>query len=288
MYYDPMIAKLVTHAPTREAAIEAQAVALDAFAIGGIQHNIPFLAALMQHPRWRKGELSTGFINEEFPEGFRTPEPKGRIRDTLVAIAATIDHLSNARRRQITHQMQGQNVKFSETRVVRIAGAVERLHVEGDTSGPISIAFLDDAVGVRRQLATLSDWWPGEPVWRGEVGGETVAVQVRPILNGVALAFRGYGAEVKVLTPREAELALLMPDKEAPDTSKLLLCPMPGLVKSISVAVGQETKAGDTLCVVEAMKMENVLRAERDGTVKEIRAKPGDSLAVDAVIMTFG
>ncbi len=288
MYYDPMIAKLVTHAATREAAIEAQSEALDAFAISGIQHNIPFLTTLMQHPRWRKGELSTGFIVEEFPDGFKTPEPKGRIRDTLVAVAAAIDHLSNARRRQITHQMHGQNVKFSETRVVSVAGVAEKLRVEGDVTGPVSIAFFDEAGGVRRQIATLSDWWPGEPVWRGEVGGETVAVQVRPILNGVGLSFRGHVADVRVLTPREAELAKLMPVKLPPDTSKLLLCPMPGLVKSLAVAVGQEIKAGDTLCVVEAMKMENVLRAERDGTVKEIRAKPGDSLAVDAVIMTFG
>jgi propionyl-CoA carboxylase alpha chain len=288
MFYDPMIAKLVTHAPTREAAIDAQSEALDAFAIDGIQHNIPFLAALMQHPRWRKGELSTGFIKEEFPEGFKTPEPKGRIRDTLVAVAATIDHVSNARRRHITHQMQGQNVKFSEARVIRIGESVERLRVEGDMSGPISIAFLDDKGGTRRQIATLSDWWPGELVWQGEVGGEAVAVQVRPVLNGVGLSFRGHAAVVHVLTPREAELAQLMPVKIAPDTSKLLLCPMPGLVKALHVVAGQEIKTGDTLCVVEAMKMENVLRAERDGTVKEIRAKPGDSLAVDAVIMTFG
>ncbi|MFO1172606.1 MAG: acetyl/propionyl/methylcrotonyl-CoA carboxylase subunit alpha [Hyphomicrobiaceae bacterium] len=288
MYYDPMIAKLVTHAPAREAAIEAQSEALDAFAIDGIQHNIPFLAALMQHPRWRKGDLSTGFIKEEFPDGFKTPEPKGRIRDTIVAVAATIDHLSNARRRHITHQMHGPNVKFSEARIITIGDAVERLRVEGETSGPISIAFLDEAGGVRRQIATLSDWWPGETVWTGEVGGETVSVQVRPVLNGVSLSFRGHAAVVHVLTPREAELAKLMPVKVAPDTSKLLLCPMPGLVKAVHVAVGQEIKAGDTLCIVEAMKMENVLRAERDGTVKEIRAKPGDSLAVDAVIMTFG
>ena len=288
MYYDPMIAKLVTHAATRETAIDAQAEALDAFAISGIQHNIPFLTTLMQHPRWRRGELSTGFIKEEFPDGFKSPEPKGRVRDTLIAVAASIDHLSNARRRQITHQMHGQNVKFSETRIVAVAGISERLRVEGDVTGPISIAFFDETGEVRRQIATLSDWWPGEPVWRGEVGGETVAVQVRPILNGVGLAFRGHAADVHVLTPREAELAALMPVKVAPDTSKLLLCPMPGLVKSIAVSVGQEIKAGDTLCVVEAMKMENVLRAERDGTVKEIRAKPGDSLAVDAVIMTFG
>ena len=288
MFYDPMIAKLVTHAPTREAAIDAQSEALDAFAIDGIQHNIPFLAALMQHPRWRKGELSTGFIKEEFEGGFKTPEPKGRIRDTIVAVAATIDHLSNARRRHITHQMHGQNVKFSETRVIRIGDAIESLRVEGDMSGPISIAFLDEKGGARRQIATLSDWWPGEPVWQGEVGGEAVSVQVRPVLNGVSLAFRGHSAVVHVLTPREADLAKLMPVKIAPDTSRFLLCPMPGLVKAVHVTAGQEIKAGDTLCVVEAMKMENVLRADRDATVKDVRAKPGDSLAVDAVIMTFG
>jgi propionyl-CoA carboxylase alpha chain len=288
MYYDPLIAKLVTHAASREAAIEAQSEALDAFAVEGIQHNIPFLAAIMQNPRWRKGDLSTGFIAEEFPDGFQPPEPKGRMRDTIVAVAAAIDHLSNARRRQITHQMQGQNVKFSETRVIAVAGTVERLRVEGDMSGPVSITYLDDAGGTRRLIATISDWWPGQPVWHGEVGGEAVAVRVRPILNGVKLSFRGHEAEVQVLTPREAELAALMPRKVLPDTSRLLLCPMPGLVKSISVAVGQDIKAGDTLCVVEAMKMENVLRAERDGIVTEIRAKPGDSLAVDAVIMTFG
>ncbi|MEZ5926774.1 MAG: acetyl/propionyl/methylcrotonyl-CoA carboxylase subunit alpha [Hyphomicrobiaceae bacterium] len=288
MFYDPMIAKLVTHAATRQAAIEAQAEALDAFAIDGIRHNIPFLAALMQHPRWRKGELSTSFIKDEFPGGFETLAPTGRIRDTLAAVAATIDHISNARRRHITHQMHGKTVKFSETRIVMLAGAPERLRVEGDMSGPISIAFLDEGGDTRRQIATLSDWWPGEPVWRGEVGGEQVSVQVRPILNGVGLSFRGHAADVRVLTPREAELAALMPVKVPPDTSRLLLCPMPGLVKAIHVSAGQEIKAGDALCIVEAMKMENVLRAERDGKVAELRAKPGDSLAVDAVIMTFG
>jgi propionyl-CoA carboxylase alpha chain len=144
------------------------------------------------------------------------------------------------------------------------------------------------ASGARSKVLELaSDWWPGEPVWQGSVAGRPVFVQVRGMLNGYELAYRGVRAKAYVYTEREADLADLMLQKLAPDTSKLLICPMPGLVKAIHVAQGQDVKAGDALCVVEAMKMENVLRAERDGVVKSIKAKPGDSLAVDAVIMEF-
>ena len=136
-------------------------------------------------------------------------------------------------------------------------------------------------------IALQSAWKPGEPVWSGTVNGQPVAVQARPIPNGYLLSWRGAYARTQVYTEREADYARLMPVKVAADTGKKLLCPMPGLVKSIAVAEGQEVKAGETLAVVEAMKMENVLRAERDGTVKTLHAKPGDSLAVDAVIMEF-
>jgi propionyl-CoA carboxylase alpha chain len=136
-------------------------------------------------------------------------------------------------------------------------------------------------------LTVVSGWRPGESVWSGTVGSEMIAVQVRTILNGVRLSHGGAETEARVYTRREAELAALMPEKQPADTSRFLLCPMPGLVKSIAVAVGQEVKAGETLAVVEAMKMENVLRAEKDVTVKTLKAKPGDSLAVDAVIMEF-
>ena len=132
-----------------------------------------------------------------------------------------------------------------------------------------------------------STWHPGEPVWRGSVGGALIAAQVRPILNGYWLAYAGAAAEVRVYNRRTAELAALMPEKVEADTGKQLLCPMPGLVKAINVRPGQEVKAGEPLCIVEAMKMENVLRAERDAVVATINAKEGDSLAVDAVIMEF-
>ena len=282
MYYDPMIAKLVTHAATREAAIDAQAEALDSFYIDGIQHNIPFLTALMQHPRWRKGALSTGFIAEEFPDGFRARAAEGAELHVIAAVAAVIDHENNARRREITHQMAGQPVEFARRRVVKVNDAQLPVEVEAGEAGAYRVAFPDGAT-----LVLKSDWRPADPVWTGKVGDKQVAVQVRPILNGVNLAYRGIQVPVYVYTEREAALAALMPEKVPADTSKFLLCPMPGLVKAIHVAAGQEVQAGDALAVVEAMKMENILRAERDGSVKKINAKPGDSLAVDAIILEF-
>ena len=287
MYYDPMIAKLVTHAGTREAAIDLQADALDAFVIDGVEHNISFLAALMQHPRWREGRLSTGFIAEEFKGGFKPRVPQGEELDILAAVAIAIDHLANVRRREITDQMAGPAVRFSSRRVANVGGALVAARVEGTLGHPAKVTLVD-AKGIRRTTLDVdADWWLGNPLWRGHVGKRRVAVQVRPILNGYELAYRGLRTKAYVYTEREAVLAALMPEKVAPDTSKLLLCPMPGLVKAIHVSQGQEVKAGEALCVVEAMKMENILRAERDAMVKSIKAKAGDSLAVDAVIMEF-
>src|SRR5262249_22235871 len=288
MYYDPMIAKLVTHAPTRAAAIDLQSDALDAFVVDGVEHNIPFLAAVMQHPRWREGRLSTGFIAEEFKAGFKPRAPKGEALQLLAAVAIAIDHLGNARRRQITDQMGGPAVRFASRRIATVG--TERLAalVEGAVGTPIKVTFLDEQAKRRDTPELRADWWPGVPVWAGTVHGKPISVQVRPVLNGYDLAHRGLDVRTYVYTEQEAALAALMPKKAPPDTSKLLLCPMPGLVKAIHVAAGQEIKAGEALCVVEAMKMENILRAERDGIVKAIRAKPGDSLAVDAVIMEFG
>jgi len=283
MYYDPMIAKLVTHAATREAAIDAQAEALDSFYIDGIQHNIPFLTALMQHPRWRKGALSTGFIAEEFPDGFKVRAAEGAELHVVAAVAAVIDYENNTRRREITHQMTGQPVEFARRRVVKVKNTYLPVEVEAGGAGSYRVSFPDGST----TLALKSDWRPADPVWTGKVGDKHVAVQVRPILNGVNLAYRGIQVPVYVYTEREAALAALMPEKAAADTSKFLLCPMPGLVKAIHVAEGQEVQAGDALAVVEAMKMENILRAERGGSVKKINAKPGDSLAVDAIILEF-
>ena len=282
IYYDPMIAKLVTHASDRLAAIEAQATALDAFVIDGIRHNIPFLAALMQHQRWRDGRLSTGFIAEEYPDGFAPLVASGETELDLAVVAAHIDHLHNTRKREISGQLRDpRGVAFDLKRVVMLGKS--RVDVELEPrDGGLEVVFADG-----RRVSVASSWTPGELVWRGEIDGRPIAAQVRPILNGFALVHRGVGVEARVFTEREAALAALMIERKAGGDSRALVCPMPGLVKSIAVKEGQQVRAGDPLCVVEAMKMENQLSAERAATVKRIVAKVGESLAVDAVIMEF-
>ena len=305
IYYDPMIAKLVTHAPTREQAIDAQAGALDSFVIDGIRHNIPFLSALMAHKRWRSGKLSTGFIAEEFPDGFHAQAPEGEPVRVLVAAAVAIDHVLGERKRMISGQLEGRSVMRARQRAVALGGKTYTVDVasgavrfgdgvHGDVppaDDSLSLAYREGGGASgnlpARKLKVEPHWKPGEPLWTGTVDGRAVAVQVRPVLNAFSLSYAGVQATAYVYTETEAALARLMPLKQAADTGKQVLCPMPGLVVSIAVTEGQEVKAGETVAVVEAMKMENVLRAEIDGTVAKIHAKPGDSLAVDAVILEF-
>jgi propionyl-CoA carboxylase alpha chain len=286
IYYDPMIAKLVTHGPSRAAAIEAQSTALDAFYVDGIRHNIPFLSALMNHPRWREGKLSTGFIAEEFPRGFSAVKPAGEIARRIAAVGAAIDHVLGERKRQISGQMIGRPVRRQGRRAVWLERDEIVLDIaREDEAIVVRFVAADGAEGNPHQL--VSTWKPGDPVWEGTIDGVTAAVQVRPIPNGVRLAHQGVEVPVYVFTEAEAASARLMPVVTATDTGKKLLCPMPGLVVSIAVTEGQEVKAGETLAVIEAMKMQNVLRAERDGTVKKIYASPGATLAVDALILEF-
>ena len=245
VYYDPMIAKLCTHAPTRQQAIATMGEALNRFIIDGIEDNIPFLASLMRHPRWIKGDISTGFIAEEYPDGFGRGELPEDVLRTLNVAAASIDQTLNLRKRKISGQMSGKTVKFT------------------------------------------SSWAPGQALWQAQINGSQVVVQVRPIPNGHRLTYQGAEVAAYVYTRREAELAALMPVKVAPDTSKMLLCPMPGQVVSVDVREGDKVKAGDKLCIVEAMKMENILRAERDCIVENINCAAGDTLGVDDIIMIF-
>jgi propionyl-CoA carboxylase alpha chain len=286
LHYDPMIAKLVTHAPTREQAIDAQADALDAFVIDGVQHNIPFLSALMQHPRWQAGMLSTAFIAEEFPDGFHAVVPQGELAERLAAVATALDHIGNNRKRRISGQIDGRKVVFDRLRVVRLGETEYSVDVE-DAGDRIAVVFLDPQGGEMRTCLVRSAWKPGMPIWAGLIDDASAIVQVRPMPNGFLLAHRGAQTAAHVYTQAEAAAARLMPVKRNSDSGKRLLCPMPGLVVSIAVAEGQEVKAGETLAVVEAMKMENVLRAERDGLVKTIHARPGETLAVDALILEF-
>ncbi len=290
-----MIAKLVTHADTRDKAIDAQSDALDAFVIDGIRHNIPFLSALMAHPRWRAGKLSTAFIAEEFPEGFHPQAPEGERAEVIAAVAAAIDHVLGERKRQISGQVNGHGsglgnghgVTRESRRAVWLGREEIALEVKRE-NGTIAVRFLGKEKAKDKAARHIaSDWKPGDPLWTGTIDSHPVAVQVRDIPNGFALSYRGVETHAYVYTEREAQYARLMPVKEKADSGKQVLCPMPGLVVSIAVKEGQEVKAGETVAVVEAMKMENVLRAEIDGTVKKINAKPGDSLAVDAVILEF-
>ena len=280
VYYDPMIAKLVTHAKTRAEAIDAQADALDAFTIEGIRHNIPFLAAIMQHPRWRAAKLSTAFIAEEFPHGFERSAPTGAAARTVAGVAAAIDHVLGERKRRISGQLNSA-VTRERRRAIWLSGAELQADVTHEGNA-ISVLFEDG-----NQHVLASNWTPGMPVWMGTVDGAAVAMHVRPIPNGFELAYRGIEVKAFVYTEREARYAQLMPAKKLSGSEKAVRCPMPGLVVSIAVSEGQEVKAGETLAVVEAMKMENILRAERDGVIKKIPVKPGDSVAVDAVIMEF-
>ncbi|ANK85874.1 MULTISPECIES: acetyl-CoA carboxylase biotin carboxylase subunit [unclassified Rhizobium] len=284
MYYDPMIAKLCTWAPTRSEAIEAMGQALDGFVVDGIEHNVPFLSALMKHPRWREGRLSTGFIAEEYPDGFAPMKPDRQEEATLAAIALSASLIEANRRERFADRLRAASATLREHWVVKTAGNYVAVRL---LDGLVTIPFDMEMEIEGESRSVVTDWRPGDPVWSGRVGDQDIPAQIRPVLNGLRVDWQGLSVTAKVFSPRHAELDRLMPVKLPPDTSRLLLCPMPGLVVSIAVAEGQEVKAGETLAIVEAMKMENVLRAERDLVVSKINAAAGESLAVDAVIMEF-
>ena len=286
MFYDPMIAKLCSHAATREGANRAMASALDGFVLQGIGHNIPFLAALVDHPRWQAADLSTGFIAEEYPDGF---EGAALSEDTARKLACAALALELARKDRLDHmtgRLRPHSGSLRPDWSVAIADHVFSINVRSFTPGETASAdlvFADSADPYEIQSSHRA----GTPLWRGRINGEELLVQVRAAPGGMSLKWRGIGALARVLPAALAHLNALMPVKLAADTSNLLLCPMPGLVVSVAVRPGQTVKAGEILAVVEAMKMENVLRAEHDGVISVIHASAGDSLAVDAVIMEF-
>ena len=287
MYYDPMIAKLCTWAPdggdqpARLAAIDAMSDALDAFEVEGIGHNLPFLSAVMRQDRFREGRLTTAYIAEEFPDGFAGVDPDAADAKRLAAVAAVVNLRIQQRASQISGSLTNHPRTVSEDWSVRI----------GDTDIPVCIKTDGDmdmvSVDGDTALAVHSDWRPGNTLAHFTVGAETIQVKVSPVGTGLRLRWRGIDAVIRVRSARHAELARLMPKKLPPDTSKMLLCPMPGVITAIAVTEGETVEAGQTLAIVEAMKMENVLRAERKGVVKKIAAEPGASLAVDELIMEF-
>ncbi len=281
MYYDPMIAKLCAWAPSRVHAIEVMRNALDAFEVEGIGHNLPFLSAVMDHPRFIKGEMTTAFIAEEYPDGFEgvtLDEPTLR---RVVAATAAMYRVVEIRRARISGTL-GNHERHVGTRwTVILQGQEFHVVIEADRQGS-TIVFEDGA-----KMRVTSDWVPGKSLARLMVEGEPLVLKVGRVTQGFRIRTRGADLRVRILTPAQAKIWHIMPEKVAADTSKLLLCPMPGLVVKLNVEVGEEVQEGQALCTIEAMKMENILRAERKGKVAKINAAPGDSLAVDEIIMEF-
>jgi propionyl-CoA carboxylase alpha chain len=281
MYYDPMIAKLCTWGPTRADAIEGMRVALDSFEVEGIGHNLPFCSAVMDHPRFNSGNITTAFIAEEYPDGFTGAVLGEPMLRRIAASTAAMNRVAEIRRTRITGTLGNHERHVGEDWVVTLQGQDFPVRIAADREGS-TVTFAD---GTNCRVA--SDWRPGQPLARLDVDGTAVVLKVGKIPGGFRVRTRGADLKVHVRTPRQAELARLMPEKMPPDTSKYLLCPMPGLIVKIAVEEGQEVQEGQALATVEAMKMENILKAERKGVVKKITAKAGASLKVDEVIMEF-
>jgi propionyl-CoA carboxylase alpha chain len=281
MYYDPMISKLCAWAPTRLAAIEGMGRALEDFHIEGPAHNIPFLAAVMDQERFRSGAISTNYIKDEFEGGFKGLEPTPGQVDLMTAVGAALQRVYAARARST---QAGLSNPVRTVWVVAVGHAKRRVRLAGQGQH-LSVELPDE--GRTLALETL-DWRPGKPVFLGRLDGKAFTVQVTPAAEGFVIRHRAAKAKVLVLTPRSAELHDKLPEKQAADTSKLVLSPMPGLVVSMDVAPGQTVREGEIVCVLEAMKMQNIIRAERDGLVKTVNAKAGDPVAADQVLVEFG
>ncbi|MBP0481128.1 acetyl-CoA carboxylase biotin carboxylase subunit [Sagittula salina] len=281
MYYDPMIAKLCTWAPTRAQAIEVMRNALDSFEVEGIGHNLPFVAAVMDHPKFIAGEMTTAFIAEEYPDGFDGVTLEDAHLRRVAAAAAAMNRVAEIRRTRVTGTLGNHERRVGSDWVVSLQASEFTVKIAADHGG--STVRFEDGAEIRVEGA----WTPGMSLARMTVDGESLVLKVDKITQGFRLRTRGADLKVNIRSPRQAELARLMPEKLPPDTSRLLLCPMPGLIVKIDVEEGQEVQEGQALCTVEAMKMENILRAEKTGVVAKINAGPGDSLAVDDVIMEF-
>jgi len=272
MFYDPMISKLSTWAKTREGAIDVMGRALEDFHIEGLGQNIPFLAAVMDQPRFRSGKLSTNYIKDEFPEGFAGLPPSAEQLDVIMAVALSMHRTLLARAAPEQLRQDWIAVIGHDRREVRVTGDAESLTI---------------AHNGRTNRLDAVDWRPGQPSFRGRLDGKAFTATVKPAAEGFVVRLRAATQHVMVLTPRSADLHDRLPPRKAADTSKSVLSPMPGLVVTLDVAVGQQVRTGEAVAVIEAMKMQNIIRAERDGVVKAVNAAAGDSVAADEVLVEF-
>ena len=281
MYYDPMIAKLCTWAPDRLGAIEHMRLALDRFEVEGIGHNLPFLSAVMDHPKFVKGDITTAFIAEEYPDGFEGVILDEAALKSIAASCAAMNRVAEIRRTKVSGRLDNHERKVGNDWVVTLQGISFRVKIDADPKG--SDVVFEDGLSLR----VSGDWTPGKTLADMTVNGETLVMKIGKISGGFRVRSRGADLKVHVRTPRQAELAGWMIEKLPPDTSRLLLCPMPGMIVKVDVAEGEEVQEGQALCTVEAMKMENILRAEKKCTISKINVSAGESLSVDDVIMEF-
>ena len=280
IYYDPMISKLISYGKDRAEAISKLRLALDQYYIRGVGHNIAFLSDVLKSERFKTGNISTKFIEEEYPDGFKGGSVNLEAWNMLICVATTVHSCEIGRQSTKSGGMNEEASVFNKTWQIQLDGEIQSANFLMTQEGCNVITG-----GLVYTVETL--WSPGNPVFTANINDEPVSVKVEYLEDGYLLTYDGASEVVYVRSQREVELAALMPEKIAPDMSKYLQCPMPGLVVSIDIAEGDEVQAGQTLCVVEAMKMENVLRAERDGKVVKLNAKAGDRLAVDEIIMEF-
>lgn len=283
MFYDPMIAKLCAWAPgegdaARLAAVDAMAEALDHFELEGIGNNLPFLSAVMHQERFRSGRLTTAYIAEEFPDGFEGVAPDAVLSKKLAAIAVLINRTIRLRAAEISGTLANRRAIVGDDWVVMLPHGEVALSLKGGG---------DAVFGDGPPLPVTSDWLPGQTLAQFGIDGEIFRVKVDLAGSAIRLRVRGIDVLARVRSQRIAALARLMPVRLPPDTSKFLLCPMPGVVTSIAVREGDIVEAGQPLASVEAMKMENVLKAERGGVIKQVSAEIGQSLAADDLILEF-
>ncbi|MEJ7926591.1 acetyl/propionyl/methylcrotonyl-CoA carboxylase subunit alpha [Sphingobium sp. AN641] len=277
MFYDPMIAKLITWAPTRLEAIDKQIVALDKFEIDGPGHNIDFVSALMQHERFRSGNITTGFIAEEYPDGFQGAPASPELLRKLAAVGAFAAMAQADRARRIEGQL-GKKLKAPTGWQVKIG--------TGDDATLYDVVISGDDVTVNGTALDMSlEYTPGDRLIEAEFDGEELAVKIAPVRAGFILTAHGASHKLRILPAHAAPYAAHMIDKIPPDLSRFLICPMPGLLVALHVKEGDKVEAGQPLAVIEAMKMENILRAGKSGVVKSVSAAQGESLPVDAIIL---
>lgn len=280
IFYDPMIAKLVTYGVTRDVALDTQAIALDNFYVGGIRDNIAFCGAVIDQERFRSGDITTAYIADEFPEGFKGVEASDWQTKAMICVAAFINSFETRRALKISGRISEQKSLRKEWIVI-----IDKVHHKVSIDLEENVASI--SIGRRSPLKLVSEWVPGLVIFKAVLEGKSVALKIGKTKEGISVSHRGVKIDAIVCSPRAAELKIKLPERKEPDLTKLVISPMPGLMISVDVEVGQSVEEGQTVCVIEAMKMQNIIKAEASGSVKAVNVKAGESVAADEVMIEF-